>query len=78
MARPRPERRGLDPITLQASMTAERAPLSPVVESPAGLVCELGEPIMMMTEANVAEAAAGCIGERVVAAARENTVPESA
>eukprot|EP00966_Prymnesium_polylepis_P081697 1892485-Prymnesium_polylepis.1 len=52
---------------------AERAPLSPVVESPAGLQRELGETIMMMTEANVAEVAAGRIGERVVAAARENT-----
>ena len=31
------------------SMAAKRAPLSPVVESPAGLVRELGETLMMMT-----------------------------
>eukprot|EP00966_Prymnesium_polylepis_P064174 1487927-Prymnesium_polylepis.1 len=54
-------------------MAAARAPLSPVDESPADLERELGETVMMMTEANVAEVAAGRIGERVVAAARENT-----
>eukprot|EP00966_Prymnesium_polylepis_P162320 3751659-Prymnesium_polylepis.1 len=68
-------------------MAAERAPPSPVIESPAGRgyahvlskwVREQGETIMMMAETNVAEVAAGRISERVVAAARENTVPESA